>query len=481
MRNSIICYINGERHELKGEHAFMTMADYLRYVRGLTGTKIVCAEGDCGACTTLVSRVVDGEFTPYVSVNSCIAKMYLYDKTHIITVEGLGSTVDMHPVQETFVNEHGAQCGYCTPGFICAMANMADELKANGKKRDKQKVKNYLTGNLCRCTGYEPIINAGMKVNLDTTKHLKDLYNDADILKDFSGISKDHISVATSEKEVFLPISIDQALKYKSANSNARMISGATDLGVVDNKGKVVLDKTLSLNLIDELYKVKETDTHYEVGAKVSLTELGKACEKDFPDFSHMMHIFASPQIKNVGTLVGNIVNASPIADTIPFLLVNEAILNIASVNGLRQVNVNDFYKGGYKELDLVSDELVTSVILPKSTHEYKLYKVSPRKDLDISTVTFAARYKVVDDKITDLNLAFGGVGPIVLRTRTLENMARDKKLDRALFKDLSDEVSKEVSPLSDHRGSNKYRYQLCANLLLRFGDEIMQNQEASI
>lgn len=481
MRNSIICYINGERHELKGEHAFMTMADYLRYVRGLTGTKIVCAEGDCGACTTLVSRVVDGEFTPYVSVNSCIAKMYLYDKTHIITVEGLGSTVDMHPVQETFVNEHGAQCGYCTPGFICAMANMADELKANGKKRDKQKVKNYLTGNLCRCTGYEPIINAGMKVNLDTTKHLKDLYNDADILKDFSGISKDHISVATSEKEVFLPISIDQALQYKSANSNARMISGATDLGVVDNKGKVVLDKTLSLNLIDELYKVKETDTHYEVGAKVSLTELGKACEKDFPDFSHMMHIFASPQIKNVGTLVGNIVNASPIADTIPFLLVNEAILNIASVNGLRQVNVNDFYKGGYKELDLVSDELVTSVILPKSTHEYKLYKVSPRKDLDISTVTFAARYKVVDDKITDLNLAFGGVGPIVLRTRTLENMARDKKLDRALFKDLSDEVSKEVSPLSDHRGSNKYRYQLCANLLLRFGDEIMQNQEASI
>ena len=361
------------------------------------------------------------------------------------------------------------------------MANMADELKANGKKRDKQKVKNYLTGNLCRCTGYEPIINAGMKVNLDTTKHLKDLYNDADILKDFSGISKDHISVATSEKEVFLPISIDEALKYKSANSNARMISGATDLGVVDNKGKVVLDKTLSLNLIDELYKVKETDTHYEVGAKVSLTELGKACEKDFPDFSHMMHIFASPQIKNVGTLVGNIVNASPIADTIPFLLVNEAILNIASVNGLRQVNVNDFYKGGYKELDLVSDELVTSVILPKSTHEYKLYKVSPRKDLDISTVTFAARYKVVDDKITDLNLAFGGVGPIVLRTRTLENMARDKKLDRALFKDLSDEVSKEVSPLSDHRGSNKYRYQLCANLLLRFGDEIMHNQEASI
>ena len=142
MRNYILCYINGKRHEISGEQAFMTMADYLRHIKSLTGTKVVCAEGDCGACSVVITRMVDDKFTEYVSLNSCIAKMYLYDCCHILTVEGLGSTVDMHPVQNAFVDEHGAQCGYCTPGFICAMASMANDLKLNGKPRTEQKVKN---------------------------------------------------------------------------------------------------------------------------------------------------------------------------------------------------------------------------------------------------------------------------------------------------------------------------------------------------
>jgi len=179
--------------------------------------------------------------------------------------------------------------------------------------------------------------------------------------------------------------------------------------------------------------------------------------------------------------MVGNLVNASPIADSIPFLMVNEAIIKLISSDGEREIDVNSFFKGGYKEIDLKEDEIVKSIILNKSAHEYKLYKVSPRKDLDISSVTFAARYKIVDEKMVDANLAFGGVGPTVLRTPKLETLVVGRKLDKTLFQELSKYVLKEVSPLSDHRGSSAYRNQLCSNLVLRFGDELMNNSEANL
>lgn len=481
MRDFIVCYINGKRHELTGKQAFMTMADYLRYQKSLTGTKIVCAEGDCGACSVVVSKMVGDKFTEYKSINSCIAKMYLYDRSHIITVEGLGNTVDMHPVQAAFVDEHGAQCGYCTPGFICAMANMANDLKASGKNRSEQKVKNYLTGNLCRCTGYEPIINAGMKVNLNMTKPLSELYQDEKILADLKKLTTNEVKICDAEREIYLPDTFENACNYKSENTEAKLISGATDLGVVENKGKLSLQKTLSLNHVNTAYKIINAATHVEIGAKVTLSEIEKELAGVWPEFTKMLHIFASPQIKNAATLVGNLVNASPIADTIPFLMVAEAIINLASPNGERQVDINQFFKGGYKELDLRADELVKSITIPKSAHDYKLYKVSPRKDLDISTVTFAARYKIDGDCFKDINLAFGGVGPKVLRVTKVESKARGQKLAKTLFSELSLDVLNEVTPLSDHRGSQKYRNQLCSNLLLRFGDEVMQNSEANL
>lgn len=478
MRNFTTTYINGKRHELRGDLAFKSVADFLRYDKNLTGTKVVCAEGDCGACTILVARYSEengvAKLGEYKSINSCISYMYLLDRCHIITVEGLGNPEHLHPVQETMLDHHGAQCGYCTPGFICSMAQMANDLKAKNSKPTEQKVKNYLTGNLCRCTGYEPIISAGVNLDMTKVEALSSLYDDDKILADFKSL-KSEVNIKSLEqaKEVYLPNSLDSAFKFKHSNHDSRVASGATDLGVVQNKGKLNLVKILTLNNVNEAYQINDTKTHLEIGAKASLYNIEQSCLKEFKEFSKLLHIFASPQIKNNATLIGNVVNASPIGDTIPFLLVNEAQVEISSSEGHREININDFYKGGYKELDLAAFELVTKIKLAKSDFDYKLYKVSIRKDLDISSITFACRYKIENEILTDFSLALGGVGPIVMRMKKIEALAVNKKFERNLFEFLAAEVQKEIKPLSDHRGTSDFRLMLAKNLMLRFFDEV--------
>jgi xanthine dehydrogenase small subunit len=473
MRKNIVIYLNGKREEISPENSFMTTAEFLRYKKGLKGTKIVCSEGDCGACTILVSRLVDGEMTPYKSLNSCISFMYLLDRCHLITVEGVGEISHMHPVQESMLKCHGAQCGYCTPGIVCALAQMTNDLKNLNKEPTEQKVKNYLSGNLCRCTGYEPIIKAGMEVQMDKVETFESVYDENKIKTDLISLEKE-VSISFEDKNIFLPDNMSDAVKYRSENNDSTLTSGATDLGVVQNKGKIDIKKSLSLNSIDQMYKVSNLDNEIVVGAKASLTAVEKSCEKDFPEFSRMLHIFASPQIKNSGTLVGNVVNASPISDTVPFLRVANAKLKLASTSGARVLDINEFIKDGYKQLDLNDTELVESITIPKTKDKFKLYKVSLRKDLDISTVTFACRYRLNGDLIEDISIAFGGVGAFVLRAYDLEKKIIGQKLSQENFKNLSMDIRKTIAPLSDHRGSDEYRFQLCENLLLRFADEVI-------
>lgn len=479
MRKNIIIYLNGKREEISSEHSFMTVAEFLRYKKGLSGTKIVCSEGDCGACTILISRLVDGEMTPYKSLNSCISFLYLLDRCHLITVEGVGEISHMHPVQKSMVECHGAQCGYCTPGIVCALAQMTNDLKEMNRGPSKQKVKNYLSGNLCRCTGYEPIINAGMQVEMKEVKTFKSLYDEQSIQEDLKKLNEE-VSITFDDKEVYLPSLEEDALSFKARNENSTVTSGATDLGVVSNKGKINIQKSLSLNNINSFYRIKETNDEIEFGSKVSLTVVEQTCKKNFPEFSNMLHIFASPQIKNTGTLVGNIVNASPISDTVPFLRVAEAKIKIASIKSERIININEFIRDGYKNLDLCKNELIKSIIIPKNDYKFKLYKVSVRKDLDISTVTFACRYKLNEDVIESISFAFGGVAAFVIRAHDLEKSAIGKKFSQSLFMKLSSQVRSVISPLSDHRGSCEYRYQLCENLLLKFYDEVSEESNFS-
>lgn len=459
MKNFITLYINGLQHNVVGDDIFMPLGDFLRYRCSKTGTKIVCAEGDCGACTVLVKKLAPKE--KYYSINSCIGMVFQYHGHHIISVEGLKQNAKFHPVQEAMIKNHGAQCGYCTPGFVCSMALMTEKAKEESFKLSDQKVKNYLTGNLCRCTGYDPIIKAGKSIDLKTVKFLDDQYP----LKNIS--LNDSVGVEVENKVAFIPTTLIEAIDFKNTYKDCKIVSGATDIGVLKNKRGMDLIKVMSLSQIKELSKIENKKDEISIGAAVRLEQIELALEKDFPEFSRLLHIFASPQIKSAATLVGNVANGSPIGDTIPFLMVANARLELLSSNGVRVININDFYKG-YKVLNLLPNEFISKIIIPKTKDQFKLFKVSLRKDLDISAVTFAAKFNVKNNIITNFELALGGVAATVIRAFDVESFLKNKFITDELIKEVAINLRDFVNPLSDVRGSAKFRKQLCHNLLIK-------------
>jgi xanthine dehydrogenase small subunit len=465
MKNQITLFINGIEHHVHGEDVFMTLADYLRYRRSKTGTKIVCAEGDCGACTVLVKKL--NKNGQYQTINSCIGQVFQFHGHHIITVEGLKYKSALHPVQEAMVDNHGAQCGYCTPGIVCSMAKLAADAKNKNISITSQKVKNYLTGNLCRCTGYAPIIEAGMKIDLEKVKAFEEQYP----IKNFS--TKDSIGVELENKSLFMPTTLVEAIDFKNTFPESKLISGSSDLGVLKNKQKWKINKILHLGLIDECKKIKSTKEQFEIGCSASLQDVEEKLADDFPEFSRLLHLFASPQIKSAGTLVGNVANGSPIGDTIPFLIVADARLELISADGVREVSLKLFYKG-YKQFDLRPNEIIAKIIIPKTQDNFKLYKVSMRKDLDISAVTFAARTSIEDGILNSFNLAVGGVGPTVVEVPEVVKVLKDKVITEQLVKTAASKLRDQVKPLSDVRGSAKFRKQLCYNLMIKCFRELM-------
>ncbi|WP_164848331.1 xanthine dehydrogenase small subunit [Halobacteriovorax sp. HLS] len=471
MRDYIAVYINGEKHEVRGEHAFMNLSEYLRYVKGLVGTKVVCSEGDCGACTVLVAnvhRLENGEFD-YEPVNSCISFMHILDGCHVVTVEGLKNGEDLNPVQQSMVDSHGAQCGFCTPGFVCSInAGIENHLKKNNTI-DERRIKNSLTGNLCRCTGYKSIIEAGLNVDLSKFEPLTKKYPSAEIVKDLEDLCASECRVTFNSREMYLPSKFSDALKYQETQK-AELVSGASDLGVLNNKRGYKPDRLMGLHNIPELYKIVKGSRDVFVGARVNLHQIENELRGEFREFTHMIHIFASPQIKNRATLIGNVANASPIGDSIPFLLVMNAKVVIASSKGEREVDINDFYKG-YKTLDLGDNELIKGVRIPflEKNESIKLYKVSNRKDMDISTVTFASKLKLNSTDISSIALAVGGVGPTVLRPVNTEKALLGKKFEEASFLSAAGILKNEVSPIDDVRGSARFRRVLSKNLLMKF------------
>jgi len=476
MRDYVLLYLNGKRHKISGEMARMTLAKYLRYEKGLTGTKIVCSEGDCGACTVLVSRHIENNAsnyttTNYSTINSCISPLYLLDCCHIVTVEGVKLDNELHPVQESMAKNHGAQCGYCTPGIICSMTALVDDMHVKGKKVTEQKAKNYLTGNLCRCTGYKPIIEAALDIKTEYIIPTALRYNSDDIDFAFTEHLKVPVKIKTEDGEIFIPVKVQELLESKDESKVIN--SGSTDLGVVINKGKIDPKQIVALNNVKEFYEIKDGDVFLEIGAKVSLDRVEKATVKSFKALSEFLHIFASPQIKNIGTLIGNVANGSPIGDTLPFLVAAEAILVIQSKKGKRELVITKFYKG-YKDFDLADGEVITSIKIPKTADEYKIYKVSIRKDLDISAVSLAVKYDLSDDKkINNIAIAYGGVGPTVLRIPELEKDLIGKDFTEKAFAAAAKKIKTLVKPLSDHRGSKEFRLELCQNLLLKFYSEV--------
>lgn len=476
-RNTIITFINGSRHEIDGRNAFKPLATFLREDQSLTGTKVVCAEGDCGACTVLLARETDDDGKlVYKSVNSCILPLYLVDGAHVVSVEGVKiSDSELHPVQEAMVNHHGAQCGYCTPGFVCAMAGLAENVKSENKTITEKKAKNFLTGNLCRCTGYRPIIEAAVNVDLSKVELLKDRYNNPAWLLEIKKIKSTPVVMSFGQKNIFLPVTVEQALKAKAENSDLRLIAGSTDIGVVVNKGKLETPKAMALYHVKELKKIIHNQDEITVGATVTLFEFENYIESYIPELRNILHIFASPQIKNLATLVGNVVNASPIADTIPYLMASDSKIMLKSLSGEREVLIKDFYLG-YKKLDILADEIVAGIKIPrlKKSQQLKLYKVSMRKDLDISAVTFAGLIEIENNIILNAKIALGGVAATVVRLFDIESKMKGMDFSQKTFKEMADLLPHYISPLSDLRASKEYRMLVCQNFFKKCYAELV-------
>lgn len=481
MRDHLLLYINGRRDEVRGRDAFLSLSDYLRQRCGLIGTKIVCSEGDCGACTTLIGREQGGKFV-YRPVDSCIQFLFQLDGTHVVTVEGLRRDETLNAVQQAMVDCHGSQCGFCTPGFVMAMTGLLEEA-GEECPLETETLRRGLTGNLCRCTGYTPILEAGMKCQEANHQRLNDLYPAEEMLAEFREAGSDPVRIEAewySERHLaFCPTTLNEATAFLAEHPTATIIAGATDVGVRVNKAHRLPPTILDLNRIAGLDGVRHEPGELVCGARANWTTVLEAFRERAPEFTRVLSLFGAPQIRHVGTIAGNIANASPIADSLPFFFVMEATLVLASATGRREANINEFYRG-YKQLDLRPGELIAEVRvpLPAADELLRLYKVTRRRDLDISGFTAAVRVRLDGDVISAASIAFGAVGPTVLRARRTEEFLVGQPLTEETMRSAGGVAMEEITPIDDVRGSADYRRQLARNVLLKFyfqtQDELM-------
>ena len=432
----------------------------------LTGLKEVCCEGDCGACTVLLGKIVNGEIT-YFPVNSCILYVYQVDACHVITVEGLKYLEKLNPIQESLVKNNGIQCGFCTPGFVNSLYDYFDKLQ-NGSQPDREDIKRSLTGNLCRCTGYEAIIKSALNVTPCAVKKLNELY------PQIKYYPAQLIEIITDKRTYLKPISLKEVLKYKATYNKAKILAGGTDLHIFAqkqvNKPEIILD----ISGVEELKTFKIEKDHIIIGAAITVAQAEKLLKPTYPDFSAFLEYYASPQIKNVATLTGNIANASPVGDTIPFFMVTDSVVRIAGIKGKREININKFFKS-YKHTDIKDDEIIEAlkIPLPEADETIKLYKISKRKHLDISTFSAAFNIKIQNNLIVRFSAAMGGVAACPLRLYRTEKTLRGSRFIKYSFMEAAKVIEEEISPVSDLRGTKEYRLSVAKNILLKFYDEL--------
>lgn len=523
MRDFALIYLNGVRREIRAREALMMLADWLRTEAGLTGTKIVCAEGDCGSCTVLrafadlAAQATNGEQLEFEAMNSCIATVAQMDGSHIVTVEGMQCGDELSPAQVAMKQCHASQCGYCTPGFVMAMSAMlekhggvngacANSASAGGavaaQQIDAKMAANYLTGNLCRCTGYAPIVEAALTVRATEKHSVAGRYSNSAAIVDALNTATKSLLIEHDGVKFFAPASLREAVTFAAMNPGFKVLGAATDMGVQTNKGKPLPRALLSLHLLQALYQAKQSRSGIVVGARVTLTQLRRLCETSAPELATFLNLFGSPQIKNVATLVGNIANASPIGDTLPFLLIAGAVVHVASRPGgkgpirKRKIDMCDLYVG-YKKLALQPGEIITHVSFnaTDSKEILRLYKVSQRKDMDISAISgafsmtmekrlkssasngtaaiVAARKTKSPPRVVSARVAYGGVAATPICMPEIEAaLLGDFTMEKA--RTVAHMIASSITPLSDVRGSAVYRRVTAANLFMRYASEVL-------
>jgi xanthine dehydrogenase small subunit len=353
---------------------------------------------------------------------------------------------------------------------VVKLSGLVEKKLACGEKGKlgEKEARNCMTGNLCRCTGYQPILDAATRIDLSRCESVKDKYWSSSQEKELKKALAKPVELNSERFSFFAPTALSEATKYLAKEKDVRILASGTDLGVVHNKGKIQLNKILSLHLIPSLYELKVAGGSVRVGARVTLAELREALKDSAPELARYLDIFASPQIKNIATLIGNVANASPIANTPPFLLTYEAVVEIVGPRAKRKLPLKDFYLG-YRKTALKRGELVTAIEfeIPGESDQWAVYKVSERKDLDISSVN--AGFRIVRDKkgsVKKAIVAFGGVAATPVRLPRTEKYLASGSAELTRAQVL---LQEEIAPISDVRGSSAFRRVLASNLMEKF------------
>jgi xanthine dehydrogenase small subunit len=479
MQDHVLIYLNGQRVEVVGDDVFATLVEFLRQRRGLVGTKVGCGEGDCGACTVLVGRPFEGELR-YRTSAACLLAMYQLDGAHVVTIEGLTPPDGLSPIQEAMVDHHGSQCGYCTPGMVAALEGVFDA----STSVDLSELRTGLTGNLCRCTGYLPILEAGLAVDRAKLAPLGSRYASRGMALELADRVAVPLRIEHGERAVCSPVDLDEAIPFLAQHPKSLIVSGGTETGLARNKRGIEPRAILSLSRISELARITYENDVLSVGAGVTWTDLEEFSRDKLPLVHELTRRFGSPQIRNAGTLVGNIAYGSPVADSLCFLLITEAELEVAGPDGPRRVMVEGFHRGP-KQGSLERAEIISRVVipLPGPNERVRLYKISKRKEIDTSTFRAGIRIAENGGVIERAAIAYSGVGSTARRLPQTERFLVGRVLSESTFREAGERARAEVEPISDVRGSGRFRLQLAENILVKFYQDVAGalRQEAAV
>ena len=466
MRRKIRFVQNGKVRELTDVDPTHTLLNFLRYDDAQTGSKEGCAEGDCGACTVVLGELKDGDLS-YQAVNSCIQFLPMLDGKELITIENLKSEDGhLHPVQQAMVDANATQCGFCTPGFVMSLF-----AETQGKNRsDLDSINNVLAGNLCRCTGYGTIISAAVAAAQHapsdhmqlrksiTTELLTELANDDSLHLDFGG------------RQFFAPKTTDELAALCTEHPDATLLAGATDVGLWVTKMHKILPAVIYLGQVSDLQQIIKSADSLTIGAGVTYSAAWDVLAETWPDAGELVRRIASTQIRNSGTIGGNIANGSPIGDMPPALIALNATLHLQSSNGTRSLPLEDFFIE-YGKQDLELGEFVASVEIPlkANNQNFKAYKISKRFDQDISALCGAFTLDLTDDQIQDIRICFGGMAGTPMRAAKTEQFLKGANWNMSTIEQAMKVMADDYAPLSDMRASHTYRLSAAQNLLKKF------------
>lgn len=471
-------FINGETHHTQDCEPEISLLRYLRTSAAQVGTKEGCGSGDCGACTVLVS---DADGTNVHSVNACITPLGSVQHKQVTTVEGLTQRGALHPVQQAMVDQHGSQCGFCTPGFIMSLAGLYHTHAENQDPVNRDQITAAIAGNLCRCTGYRPIIAAGLA--------MQDYPARAVIAQ-----AATHIGAETAEDDL-LPVLETEGRQFYQPKSetalqalmqrfpDASLVAGATDFGLEISQNYRQFEQLIDILQIETLAGVSSDEGWLRIGAATPYSDLISDPRLAFVEFREILSRLGSVQIRHRGTVGGNLANGSPIADTPPMLLCWDARVEICCAEGtVRELELSDFFLD-YRQTALAPNEYIRALRMPLTSLQrpHRFAKLSKRFEDDISSVMMAVSIAWDGHVVREARIAYGGMAAIPVRASSAEQNLLGQSLNATTIDNACSEIGRLFTPLSDVRASADYRTAMAINLLRRALQELNGDPAVSV